>query len=234
MFSTKNYFSTVSGNVFNTNNSFLTKSGNGSDNEFNDNSDYNILNDLMSKRSISPVSSELENSYQILGKLTSHYKSNNNNLNKTQYSNLSQSNRNLFDQNTSEKEKINNNHKEVIFENIKNKDKEIKELFNTNNVKCSQIEEEGEEEDNEEDKYDTELLEYLEENGYFIILKKLENFDLSQKQLINLNDENLIELIEAKNKPNFKDLRNFLMKLDESNDVKDIFNSIDKSNIFDD
>lgn len=185
----------------------------------------------MSKRSISPVSSELENSYQILGKLTSQYKSSNYNLNKTNNSNFSQSNRLNIDSN--EKDKM-TNHKEIIFENIKNKDKEIKELFNTNVGKCSQIEEEGEEEDNEEDKYDSELLEYLEENGFYTILKKIENFELSQKQLINFNDEKLVELIEEKNKSKFQDLRNFLMKLDESNDVKDIFNSIEKSNIFED
>jgi len=105
----------------------------------------------------------------------------------------------------------------VIFKNIDEKNKEIKELFNINMLDQS--------EDNKED--DLEC--YLEENCFFIILEKISNGELDQEQLINMPDEKILLMVEDNNKEKFSDLRQFLMKLDENNDADDLLMSIDKT-----
>lgn len=105
----------------------------------------------------------------------------------------------------------------VIFKNINEKNKEIKDLFNINMFDQS--------EDNGED--DLEC--YLEENCFFMILEKISNGELDQEQLINMPDEKILLMVEDDNKEKFSDFRQFLMKLDENNDADDLLMSIDKT-----
>lgn len=104
---------------------------------------------------------------------------------------------------------------ENIFENIEKKNKEIKDLFDMNVF----------EEENEE----CNLAEWLEENGFYKLLDKMDKKELDQKQIINMSDEKILELVEESNKIKFGELRSFLMKLDECCDADDLLNSIDKT-----
>jgi len=192
IFNTKNTYNSpyFSGHVFTTNSSYITG---GSDIENN-----------LSKRSISPLSSEIDNSFN--NQLVQHP------------SNLLNTNSSLDlgvrndDEDGSQAEKK----KENMLENIEKKNKEIKALFDIQVLDQSM---EG----------NNDLKSYLEENGFEILLEKLEIGKISQKELINISDEKILDMIEDENKEKFLELREFLMKLDECNDADDLLNSIDRT-----
>lgn len=103
------------------------------------------------------------------------------------------------------------------FNNLEQKNKEIKELFETNVFEGSI------------DNNQVKLEDYLEENGFYKILEMIENGEIDQQQLINMPDERILEIVEEENQTKFDDLRDFLMRLEDCNDADDLLNSIDKT-----
>ena len=104
-----------------------------------------------------------------------------------------------------------------VFNNLEEKNKEIKALFDTNVFEQSM------------EKEKVRLEDYLEENCFYLLLEKLENGEIEQQELINMPDERIKELVEEENQDKFDDLRDFLMRLDDCNDADDLLNSIDKT-----
>lgn len=210
IFNTKNNFSSnLSGNVFTTNTSYFTKSGAGSDLE-------NIMEQNITKRSISPMSSEVENSFMGM---QSRHNSNFFNINSSMDFCVKEEGEdavNIMDgkDEDNNKEDLSENKKETIFENIEKKNQEIKDLFDVNVF---------------EDVEENELRDFLEENGFLMLLEKVEEGEITQEQLINMPDEKILEYVEEDNQDKFQELRDFLMKLDEKDDAEDLLNSIDKT-----
>lgn len=98
-------------------------------------------------------------------------------------------------------------------ENIEKKNKEIKELFDMNVFDQSKEE---------------NLTDWLEENGFFMLVDKIDAGELGQNELINMPDEKILEYVEDENKDKINELREYLMKLDENQDANDLLQSIEK------
>lgn len=65
----------------------------------------------------------------------------------------------------------------------------------------------------------TELIDFLKQNGMDTILNKICANELTSNNLINLSDEKILELIEEENKDKFPSLRDLIMKLNDQSDA---------------
>ena len=109
-----------------------------------------------------------------------------------------------------------------LIDNINKTNLEIQNIFKVNDLTSLTSK-------SNSNNVNSKLVIFLEENGFLILLRKIQSSELSFRILVNLTDEEILSFIEKENTLKFGKLRDFLLLLDDDYLGDDLLRRIHKT-----